>query len=82
MFKRMLFVIGAVASTPSMAAVVDTFDRPNAPTLGPAYTVQDGNFAIASNQATTNSSVSLATLNGVTASRLRCRQLHRAFLRI
>lgn len=68
MFRKLAISLAAAAMPiQANAAVIDTFDRPNDTTLGAAYTVQNGRFAISGNQAITRAAVSLATLNGVTA---------------
>lgn len=68
----MRILAGALAallgSTAAQAAVVDNFDRPDATTLGPNYTVQNGSFRIQNNQAITTSFAALATYNGSSAS--------------
>jgi hypothetical protein len=52
-----------LGTTAAQADVTDTFDRPNAPTIGSNYTVQNGNFRISNNKADTTNFVSLATYN-------------------
>jgi hypothetical protein len=55
---------GSVAS----AAVVDDFNRPDAPTLGANWTLQAGSATISGNAATAGvAAESLATLNGVSS---------------
>lgn len=67
MIKWTAPVLAAMMAFPANAAVIDTFDRPDAPTLGPAYTVHAGGFAISGNRAIARSNAELATLNGVTS---------------
>ena len=56
--------LAALAAPAGAATVIDTFDRPNAATLGGNYTVENGAFAISGNAAVASQLVSLATYNG------------------
>ena len=60
-------VLALAFAASAHAGVLDDFNRPNAPTLGPNWTLQNGAVSILNNQATeTNGSrsESLATFNG------------------
>lgn len=64
----MRILMGALAAllgaTAAHAAVIDNFNRADAVTIGPNYTVQNGSFRISGNRAITTNFVSLATYNG------------------
>lgn len=60
--KTMMMTLAALlGATGAQAAVTDDLNRPNALTLGNAYTVQNGSFRIDGNRAITTNFVSLAT---------------------
>jgi hypothetical protein len=63
-----LFLVTAAAASFSAAAILDDFNRPDASTLGPNWTVVSGGAQIISNQAAGLSNLSLVVYNGVSAS--------------
>lgn len=62
-----LFLVTAAAASFSAAAILDDFNRPDASTLGPNWTVVSGGAQIISNQAAGLSSGSLVVYNSVSA---------------
>jgi hypothetical protein len=66
--KNVVFTLAAAGATlsfvaPAQAAILDTFNRADAGTLGPNWTQQAGTSSISNNQAT-GSNQALATFNG------------------
>jgi hypothetical protein len=57
-----------LGTSAAQASLVDDFNRADALTIGDSYTVQNGNFRISGNKATTTNFVSLATYNGSNSS--------------
>jgi hypothetical protein len=66
MFRLFLFAVVGVSFC--AGAILDDFNRPDAGTLGPSWTVVSGGAQIISNQAAGLSDLSLVIYNGVSAS--------------
>jgi hypothetical protein len=64
---RFVLLFGAALAVANAGTILDNFNRPNAPTLGPNWTQQAGTDQILNNQATAITDTSLATYNGVSS---------------
>src|SRR5579871_4929385 len=64
---RFVLLLALAAVVANAGTILDNFNRPNAPTLGPSWTQQAGSDQILNNQATAITNLSLATYNGVTS---------------